>query len=137
MQLVPQIPKCKSFYKHGSVLKLSIETRSCHTHGLGAALVSCCITFKTLLLTVKCVHGLAPPYLSALLSPFCPTRSLRSSDQLLLKQPTSQTKISKCSFFCAVPRAWNQLPLTVRQCMSLDQFMVALKTRHFTDYFNI
>ena len=45
--------------------------------------VKCRITFKTLLLTFKCLHGLAPTY-----SPHCPTRSLRSSDQLLLNQPT-------------------------------------------------
>ena len=38
------------------------------------------ITFKTLLLTFKCLHGLAPPYLSAPLSPYCPIRRLHSSD---------------------------------------------------------
>ena len=32
--------------------------------------VKCRITFKTLLLTFKCLHGLAPIYLSALLSPY-------------------------------------------------------------------
>ena len=46
------------------------------------------LTFKTLLLTFKCLHGLVPPYLSALLSPYCLTHTLRSSDKLLLKQPT-------------------------------------------------
>ena len=67
--------------------------------------VKCRITFKTLLLTFKCLHGLAPTYLSALLSPYCPTRSLRSSDQLLLNQPTSRTKLGERSFSCAAPRA--------------------------------
>ena len=74
--------------------------------------VKCRITFKTLLLVFKCLHDPAPPYLSALLSPYCPTRTLSSSDQLLLKQPTSRTKIGELSFSCASPRAWNQLPLT-------------------------
>ena len=83
----------------------------------------------------KCLHGLAPTYLSALLSPCCPTRSLRSSDQLLLNQPTSRTKIGERSFSCAAPRAWNQLPLAVRQCTSVNQFKVALKTHLFTDYY--
>ena len=59
--------------------------------------VKCRITFKTLLLTFKCLHGLAPTYLSALLSPYCPTRSLRSSDQLLLNQPTSRTRLGERS----------------------------------------
>ena len=97
--------------------------------------VKCRITFKTLLLTFKSLHGLAPTYLSALLSPYCPTRSLRSSDQLLLNQPTSRTKIGERSFSCAAPRAWNQLPLAVRQCASVNQFKVALKTHLFTDYY--
>ena len=97
--------------------------------------VKCRITFKTQLLTFKCLHGLAPTYLSALLSPYCPTRSLRSSDQLLLNQPTSRTKIGERSFSCAAPRAWNQLPLAVRQCASVNQFKVALKTLIFTDYY--
>ena len=86
------------------------------------------ITFKTLLLTFKCLHGLTPPYLSALLSPNCPTRSLRSSDQLLLKQPIFRTKIGERAFSCTAPKAWNQLPFTVRQCTSVNQFKVALKT---------
>ena len=46
-------------------------------------LVKSRITFKTLFLTFKCLHGLAPQYLSAVLSPYCPTSSLRTSDQLL------------------------------------------------------
>ena len=97
--------------------------------------VKCRITFKTLLLTIKCLHGLAPTYISALLSPHCPTRSLLSSDQLVLNQPTSRTKLGERSFSCAAPRAWNQLPLAVRQCTSVNQFKVALKTHLFTDYY--
>ena len=53
--------------------------------------------------------GLAPTYLLALLSPYCRTRSLRSSDQLRLKQLTYLTKIGERSFSYAAPRAWNQL----------------------------
>ena len=87
------------------------------------------ITFKTLLLIFKHLHGLAPTYLSTLLSPYCPTRSL------LLNQPISQTKIGERSFSCAAPRAWNQLPLAARQCTSVNQFKVALKTHLFTDYY--
>ena len=97
--------------------------------------VKCRITFKTLLLTFKCLHGLAPTYFSALLSPYCPTRSLRSSNQLLLNQPTSRTKIGERSFSCAAPRAWIQLPLAVRQCTSVNQFKVALKMHLFTGYY--
>ena len=47
------------------------------------------ITFKSILLTFKCLHVLAPQYVSPLLSSNSPTCSLHYSDQLLLKQPTS------------------------------------------------
>ncbi len=40
--------------------------------------VSSRITYKILLLTFKSLNGLAPPYLSDLLSPYVPPRSLRS-----------------------------------------------------------
>ena len=97
--------------------------------------VKCRITFKTLLLTFKCLRGLAPTYLSALLYPYCPTRSLRSSNQLLLNQPTSRTKLGERSFSCAAPRAWNQLPIAVRQCTTVNHFKLALKTHLFTAYY--
>ena len=90
------------------------------------------ITFKIPLLTFKCLRGLTPPYLSAhlslSLSPYCLTRSLRSSGQLLFKQPISRTKIGERPFSCATPRAWNQLHLTVHQCSSVGQFKVSLKS---------
>ena len=47
------------------------------------------IEFKVLLLCYKCVNGLAPPYLSDLLSKYVPTRSLRSADKDLLVVPSS------------------------------------------------
>ena len=89
------------------------------------------ITFKILHITFKCIRGLVPPYLSALLSPYCPTRSLRSSDQLYLKQPTSRTKIGERFFSSAARRSWNQVTLTVRQCTSVNQFKVALDTSFY------
>ncbi len=45
------------------------------------------INFKILLFTFKSLNGLAPPYLSELLQPYTPHRSLRSADQLLLSVP--------------------------------------------------
>ena len=56
--------------------------------------IKCRITFKTPLLTFKCLHGLAPTYLSALLSPYCATRSLRSSDQCYLISPLPELKLA-------------------------------------------
>ena len=39
--------------------------------------------FKVLLLTYKALHGLAPTYLSDLVLPYIPTRTLRSQDAVL------------------------------------------------------
>ncbi|CDR10475.1 unnamed protein product, partial [Oncorhynchus mykiss] len=43
--------------------------------------------FKVLLLTYKTLHGLAPTYLSDLVLPYIPTRTLRSQDAGLLIVP--------------------------------------------------
>ena len=78
------------------------------------------ITFNTLLLTFKCLHDLAPTYLSALISPYCPTRSLRSFDQLLLKQPTAimwsgffvlvMSRAAACCTLWSLLRRWSEMP---------------------------
>ena len=46
------------------------------------------IRFKFMLLTYKALNGKAPAYLIELLTPYSPTRSLRSEDQCLLTVPT-------------------------------------------------
>ncbi|XP_033631811.1 uncharacterized protein LOC117293560 [Asterias rubens] len=50
------------------------------------------IQYKVLLLTFNAVHGLSPHYISELITPYTPTRSLRSSSQLLLQVPPYRTK---------------------------------------------
>ncbi len=67
-----------------------------------------CIVFKSL-------NGLAPPYLADLLKRHTPTRSLRSSDQLLLTVPRSRLKLrGNRAFSVVAPRLWNSLSLYVR-----------------------
>lgn len=50
------------------------------------------IDFKVLLFVFKALHGLAPGYISNLLSLHLPTRSLRSSSQMVSSVPRSQLK---------------------------------------------
>ena len=98
--------------------------------------VKCRLTFKTLLLTFKNLHGRQTPlYIYALFSPYCLTRSLQPSDKLHLKQPTSRTKIGEQAFSYAAPRAWNELPSTVCHCTSVGQFIAALKPHIKSNYF--
>ena len=87
------------------------------------------IEYKILLLTFKSLNNLAPAYISELLQPYQPSRSLRSSGQFLLQQPKSRTKrYGDRAFSTCAPQLWNSLPVDVRQITSLSQFKKAIKT---------
>ena len=45
------------------------------------------IQYKVLVLVHACVHNIAPPYLSSLLTSYVPSREKRSSGKLILHQP--------------------------------------------------
>ena len=83
----------------------------------------------------KCLNGLAPPYLSELLSRYVPARSLRSADKDLLTVPSISAKALKTfgsrSFTLAGPRLWNDLPREIRGSGSLEIFKKRLKTHLF------
>ena len=95
--------------------------------------VSFRIDFKILLLTFKCIHGLAPSYLSELVNVRCLDRTLRSSGGLVLDVPKSRTKtFGDRAFSVAAPRLWNELPVHLRSTWTLEKFKQDLKT-HFCD----
>ncbi|KAF7640974.1 hypothetical protein LDENG_00002140, partial [Lucifuga dentata] len=90
------------------------------------------INYKILLLTFKALHNLAPPYLSELLHPYTPSRSLRSSSAVLLSVPSFRlSTMGARAFSCSAPRLWNSLPLHIRQLDSITQFKSQIKTRLF------
>ena len=92
------------------------------------------ILFKVLCIAHQCVNGRAPVYLSELVSLYVPQRSLRSTNQLLLQQPTSRTRsYGDRAFAVAVPKLWNQLPMDMRMCDSYVSFKRMLKTHLFLD----
>ena len=82
------------------------------------------IKFKTLLLTYKYLHGLAPPYISELLVPLNHgSRQLRSSDQHLLYIPSSRTSShGDRAFSVNAPKLWNALPLFIKQAENVSTF---------------
>lgn len=88
------------------------------------------IVFKILLLVFKSLNNLAPPSLSDLLTPYIPSRSLRSSKQFLLVVPRSNQKsYGDRAFAVAAPQLWNALPIHMRQPgLSLAAFKKCLKT---------
>jgi hypothetical protein len=90
------------------------------------------IVFKILVLTFKALHGSGPLYISDLLSSYQPMHSLRSCDQCLLTIPKTKLKYyGDRSFSKCAPLLWNQLPLVIRQCKTVDSFKKVLKTHLF------
>uniref|UniRef100_A0A8C7YUS4 Reverse transcriptase domain-containing protein n=1 Tax=Oryzias sinensis TaxID=183150 RepID=A0A8C7YUS4_9TELE len=95
------------------------------------------IHFKILLLVFKSLHGLAPLYLSELLTPYSPARCLRSADQMLPEVPRSRRKLrGDRAFAVAAPKLWNTLPLAIREAPSLSIFKTRLKTHFYALAFN-
>ena len=100
--------------------------------------VSLRLDYKILLLTFKCIYGLAPTYLSDLISIKSNSLyNLRSTGKLLLDHPKGKmlTTLGARSFSAAAPKLWNELPVELRQATSLNSFKSRLKTYLFKKYF--
>ncbi len=78
-----------------------------------------CIHFKILLITYKALNGLAPQYLSELLSHYSLSCSLPSQNGHLIILRISKSTAGGRSF-SLVPKLWNNLPNTVRETVSLN-----------------
>lgn len=90
------------------------------------------IIFKVLLLTYRCLKGTAPVYLSELVIPYIPKRSLRSSNQGLLVVPkTRLATYGQRSFAYAAATEWNLLPTDLKTATSVESFKSKLKTHLF------
>ena len=88
------------------------------------------IKFKLLVLTYRSLCGEAPKYLSDLLQPYIPTRSLRSQDSLLLVVPKTRLHLyGDRAFARAVPVLWNTLPRNIKAAK--DTFRNLLKSHMF------
>ena len=100
--------------------------------------VSLRIDYKILLLTFKCIYGLAPTYLSDLISIKSNSLyNLRSTGKLLLDRKGEMlTTLGVRSFSAAAPKLWNGLPVEIRQETPLNSFKSRLKTYLFKKYFN-
>ena len=80
--------------------------------------------------------GSLPPYLSSSLCTYEPSRSLRSSNEKLLKIPKRNLRwFGKRSFSFMAPSLWNSLLATLRNVPTLSQFKSQLKTFLFAQAF--
>ena len=78
------------------------------------------IKFKLLLLVYRCLHQMAPAYLSELITPYTPARSLRSADSNLIT--TNRYRGEGCGrrrFYECGPILWNKLPSSVENADSI------------------
>jgi len=93
------------------------------------------ILFKILLITFKAIHDLAPDYIKDLIKIRKPPRVLRSSCATELKRPpTSALKTVTYgyrAFSAAAPELWNELPSSIRNVSTVNQFKSSLKTHLF------
>ena len=90
------------------------------------------IIYKILLMVFKCLHNLAPSYLSNLIIKYTPNRALRSSSKNLLVVPPSRTKgYGDRAFSVCGPKLWNNLPESLRHETKLELFKKNLKTYLF------
>ncbi len=90
------------------------------------------IEFKIAALTYRCVYGLAPFYLAELVTPYVPSRELRSADSCTLAfLKTKQDRYGRRSFSYAAPKVWNSLPFYLRTSPTFKKFCSDLKTHLF------
>ena len=93
------------------------------------------IEFKVATLTFKIKSTGQPEYLSSLLSDYAPTRTLRSAQLQTLVVPRSRTVLAERRFSVAAPTIWNNIPLDIRQSLTVQSFKRHLKTYYFKSVF--
>jgi len=90
---------------------------------------------EVIVLVYRCLQGTAPSYLGEtlqLVSDVRTRRHLRSAASLTLTVPTTRrTTLGDRAFPVAAARAWNALPLSVKQANTLLTFRRRLKSALF------
>ena len=93
------------------------------------------IQYKIACLCFQCrsiYQNSMPPYISDLLHPYCPSRTLRSLDTSLLTVPSfSLETCGKRSFSSFGPTVWNSLPLSLRKTQCFTTFKTKFKIHLF------
>ena len=92
------------------------------------------IQYKVLVLMHACVHNIAPPYLSSLLTSYVPSREMRSSGKLILHQPIpNMVTYGKRSFAYGGPRLWNEYKIAYNS-LTRD-FQTGIKTHTYKNLY--
>jgi len=88
------------------------------------------IEYKILIIVFKCLHNMAPAYLTELIQPYQPKRQNRSSSKgILLRIPRTTLATGGDRMFAHIgPALWNSLPFGIRESQTLAQYSRQLKT---------
>ena len=86
------------------------------------------IDFKLCLHVFKSLAHQSPSYISDMLQPYVPPRSLRSSSENLLAVHRTVSRAGSRAFSASAPNLWNSLPSHLRHATSHKQFKKLLKT---------
>ena len=89
-----------------------------------------------LVITFKCMNGLAPSYLAELVKPRKRDGRLRQNYAPTLHQGMTKKCVGDSAFGAAAPRLWNELPVNIRASGTLPIFRKYLKTYLFSRHFN-
>ena len=98
------------------------------------------IVYKIILVTFEALNGLAPQYITDMISYYKPSRCLRSSNSSLL----NETRFSVNSYggralSVSSPKIWNKLSSSLRASIDLSEFEFKskLKTHLFDTAYNV
>ena len=95
------------------------------------------IDFKIAVMAYNSIMDTAPYYLTELLRPYVPSKSLRSGNACLLMVPRTTNGLGDRSFRVYGPKVWNKLPGHVRAAKDVVTFKKLLKTHYFKIAFNV
>ena len=87
------------------------------------------IFFKILTIVYKCVNNMAPECIIDLID-------IRDATTCTLNYKHFQSPHARKSFSYIAPKLWNNLPLDLRLCLSLDKFKSQLKYLLFNNFNN-
>ena len=93
------------------------------------------IEYKIATFCFRSLDSTSPSYISDLLTPYTPSRALRSQDSKLISVPRSNLRTyGDRAFTYSGPTVWNSLPLSLRTAKSFNIFKSQLKTYLFNKY---
>ena len=94
------------------------------------------IDFKLAKLSFLARSSATSSYLNLSVTPYIPSRSLRSQESCLLAVPRSKTIFGSRAFRIAAPTVFNSLTQDIRSCDSVSSFCQQLKTFYFCRAFD-